>query len=204
MRRECERAATNSISLAIATHAGAGVGGVSEIFDVAWIQLDRAFKVPQSLRPTALAPVRQCGLPVNRWIVRQSAPRKLQLGARPIVLAQAEGQIAGPDEMHFTGIGLELSRLLNNCVRRLKTRGGVIFILVKRKMHPSEFAVSPEKVGIARHGLLEQPYRFTRAHGFGGLPYADCFQVKIVGDQIARGRPRDGGFFALTEILTWS
>ncbi len=78
-----------------------------EIFDVAWIQLDRAFKVPQSLRPTALTPVRQCGLIVNRRIVRQSAPRKLQLSARPIVLAQAPGQIAGPDKMHFTGIGLD-------------------------------------------------------------------------------------------------
>ena len=63
-------------------------------------------------------------------------------------------------------------------------------------MHPSEFAVSPEKAGIARHGLLEQPYRFTRAHGLGGLPYADCFQVKIVGDKVARGRTRDSGFFA--------
>ena len=92
MRREGQRAATNSISLAIATHAGAGVGGVSEIFDVAWIQLDRAFKVPQRLRPTALAPVRQRGLIVNRRIVRQSAAGKLQFSARPIVLAQAPGR----------------------------------------------------------------------------------------------------------------
>src|SRR6185369_4253961 len=110
-----------------------------------------------------------------------------------IVIAQAPGEVSCPDKVHFTGIGLELSRLLNHRVRGLKTRGSVILSFVKKKMRPSELAVSPEKARVTSHGLFEQSYRFTRALAFGGLAHAECLQVNVVGDQVARGRTRDSG-----------
>ena len=88
MRREGKRAAAKSNSLAIATHSGARIGSGFEIFCVAWIQFDRAFKTPQRLRPAALAHVHQCDLIINRSIVRQDPPGKLQLNARAIVIAK--------------------------------------------------------------------------------------------------------------------
>ncbi len=79
----------------------------------------------------------------------------------------------------------------------MKTRGSVIFSLVKRKMHPSECAVSKHKARITCDRLLEQIDALEPPVVFGRAVFrGECFQVKIVGDQVARGRPRDGGFFA--------
>ena len=124
MRREVKRAATNSISLAIAMQVGAGIGGIYEISWVAWIQLQRALEIPQRFRPPALTPVRQGELEIKRSVVRQGPAGKLELSARTIVVTKATSQIICADEMNFTGIRLKLTRPLDVCLRALKMGGG--------------------------------------------------------------------------------
>ncbi len=166
-----------------------------EIIHVARVELERAFKIPQGLGPAALAPVHQAEFEVDCGVVRQGAPGQLELAPGLVVVAQPAGEVPSPDEIDFTGIGLEAGGLLDRFLRSPQSGGSVIVTFIKKKMYSGERAISAQEMGIARHRLLQQFDRLELALGIRSHAHDAGLLKKIARDQVARGRARQGGFF---------
>ena len=169
---------------------------VHDSIQVARIQLGGTLEISYRFAPATLASVHRRRHCVNFGVIRQAAPRQLDLGASTIVIEKTVKPVFGSSEMNFACAGLKLGRLLQSYVG-LVAPGRIMIVTAEVKAHVllTHQGIGKRELRIARDRLLKQLNRVPQRLVFGRLVFKlQGFLVKRVRSNISRRRTCDRCF----------